>query len=371
MLCGFGAVCERSPSEPGQASCVCRKGPCAPVVAPVCGSDHSTYSNECELDRAQCNQQRRIKVVSKGPCGSKDPCAEVTCSFGSSCVPSPDGQAKCVCPSSCGGVPESPVCGSDGRDYRSPCHLHRHACDTQQDLFKKFDGPCDPCQGVPSEPGRVCRVNPRTRRAELLPRPEGCPPGAGPVCGDDGVTYESECAMARAGAIRGMDIQKVRSGQCQQQDRCQDECRFGAVCLNRRGAARCSCDRVSCDGAFRPLCGRDGRSYGSDCQRRRAECLRQAGIAVRHAGPCGERGGTAGGPRAVPRGRHTPNYPTAIRSSGDAAPHIFPQGFSSPCPVGRLVSRLPRWVCRSPNCPAGMLIPSSHRDFGPLIPQGC
>uniref|UniRef100_A0A8C3QRP7 Kazal-like domain-containing protein n=1 Tax=Cyanoderma ruficeps TaxID=181631 RepID=A0A8C3QRP7_9PASS len=44
-------------------------GPCPPVVAPVCGSDHSTYSNECELDRAQCNQQRRIKVVSKGPCG--------------------------------------------------------------------------------------------------------------------------------------------------------------------------------------------------------------------------------------------------------------------------------------------------------------
>ncbi|XP_072773349.1 agrin isoform X2 [Taeniopygia guttata] len=287
MLCGFGAVCERSPTEPGQASCVCRKGPCAPVVAPVCGSDHSTYSNECELDRAQCNQQRRIKVVSKGPCGSKDPCAEVTCSFGSSCVPSPDGQAaKCVCPSSCGGVAESPVCGSDGRDYRSLCHLQKHACDAQQDLAKQFNGPCDPCQGVPSEPGRVCRVNPRTRRAELLPRPEDCPPGSGPVCGDDGVTYESECAMGRAGAIRGIDIQKVRSGQCQQQDRCKDECRFNAVCLNRRGAARCSCERISCDGAFRPLCGSDGRTYGSDCQRRRAECLRQAGIAVRHRGPC-------------------------------------------------------------------------------------
>uniref|UniRef100_A0A674HQ10 Agrin n=1 Tax=Taeniopygia guttata TaxID=59729 RepID=A0A674HQ10_TAEGU len=287
MLCGFGAVCERSPTEPGQASCVCRKGPCAPVVAPVCGSDHSTYSNECELDRAQCNQQRRIKVVSKGPCGSKDPCAEVTCSFGSSCVPSPDGQAaKCVCPSSCGGVAESPVCGSDGRDYRSLCHLQKHACDAQQDLAKQFDGPCDPCQGVPSEPGRVCRVNPRTRRAELLPRPEDCPPGSGPVCGDDGVTYESECAMGRAGAIRGIDIQKVRSGQCQQQDRCKEECRFNAVCLNRRGAARCSCERISCDGAFRPLCGGDGRTYGSDCQRRRAECLRQAGIAVRHRGPC-------------------------------------------------------------------------------------
>ncbi|KAM7030447.1 LOW QUALITY PROTEIN: agrin [Acridotheres tristis] len=287
MLCGFGAVCERSPSEPGQAQCVCRKGPCAPVVAPVCGSDHSTYSNECELERAQCNLQRRIKVISKGPCGSKDPCAQVSCSFGSTCVPSPDGQgARCVCPSSCGGVPESPVCGSDGRDYRSLCHLHKHACDKQENVFKKFDGPCDPCRGVSVDQGRVCRVNPRTRRVELLPRPEGCPPSTEPVCGDDGVTYSSECVLGRSAALRGMDIQKVRSGQCQPQDQCQDECQFHAVCLNRRGAARCSCDRISCDGAFRPLCGQDGRSYGSDCERRRAECERQQPIGVRHSGPC-------------------------------------------------------------------------------------
>ncbi|NXO97466.1 AGRIN protein, partial [Certhia brachydactyla] len=287
MLCGFGAVCERSPSEPGQASCVCRKGPCAPVVAPVCGSDHSTYSNECELERAQCHQQRRIKVISKGPCGSKDPCAEVSCSFGSTCVPSPDGQAaKCVCPSSCGGVPESPVCGSDGRDYRSQCHLNKHACDKQENVFKKFDGPCDPCRAVPSQPGRVCRVNARSRRAELLPRPEGCPPGREPVCGDDGVTYDSECAMGRSGAIRGMDIQRVRSGQCQPQDQCKEECKFNAVCLNRRGALRCSCERISCDGAYRPLCGRDSRTYSNDCERRRAECQLQAPVPVKHSGPC-------------------------------------------------------------------------------------
>uniref|UniRef100_A0A8C3UFV7 Agrin n=1 Tax=Catharus ustulatus TaxID=91951 RepID=A0A8C3UFV7_CATUS len=287
MLCGFGAVCERSASEPGQAQCVCRKGPCAPVVAPVCGSDHSTYSNECELERAQCNLQRRIKVVSKGPCGSKDPCAEVSCSFGSTCVPSPDGQgARCVCPSSCGTVPESPVCGSDGRDYRSLCHLHKHACDKQENVFKKFDGPCDPCSAVPAEPGRLCRVNPRSRRPELLARPESCPPSAEPVCGDDGVTYGSECALARAAALRGMDLQRVRSGPCQPQDQCQDECRFHAVCLNRRGAARCSCERISCDGAFRPLCGHDGRTYGSECERQRAECLQQAPIGVRHSGPC-------------------------------------------------------------------------------------
>uniref|UniRef100_A0A8C3XF99 Agrin n=1 Tax=Cyanoderma ruficeps TaxID=181631 RepID=A0A8C3XF99_9PASS len=335
MLCGFGAVCERSPSAPGQAVCVCRKGPCPPVVAPVCGSDHSTYSNECELDRAQCNQQRRIKVVSKGPCGSKDPCAEVTCSFGSTCVPSADGQAaRCACPSSCGGVPESPVCGSDGRDYRSHCHLNRHACDKQENVSKKFDGPCDPCQGVPSDPGRVCRVNPRTRRAELLPRPEDCPPGGDTVCGDDGVTYGSECAMARAGALRGMDIQKVRSGQCQQQgeringligrggfccflgqmqggmqiqrgvfepprvrssflqlecpERC-GQCRFGAICEAESG--RCVCP-TECVPSAQPVCGSDGVTYGSECELHVRACTQQKNILVAAQGPCKSCGGS-------------------------------------------------------------------------------
>lgn len=69
MLCGFGAVCEPSIEDPGRASCVCKKNACPAVVAPVCGSDASTYSNECELQRAQCVLQRRIRLLRRGPCG--------------------------------------------------------------------------------------------------------------------------------------------------------------------------------------------------------------------------------------------------------------------------------------------------------------
>lgn len=69
MLCGFGAVCEPSVEHPGRASCVCKKNVCPAMVAPVCGSDASTYSNECELQRAQCSQQRRIRLLRQGPCG--------------------------------------------------------------------------------------------------------------------------------------------------------------------------------------------------------------------------------------------------------------------------------------------------------------
>uniref|UniRef100_F7CAL5 Agrin n=1 Tax=Ornithorhynchus anatinus TaxID=9258 RepID=F7CAL5_ORNAN len=289
MLCGFGAVCERSVAEPAQAACVCRKSPCAPVVAPVCGSDGSTYSNECELDRAQCTQQRRIKVISKGPCGSQDPCSSVSCSFGSSCVPAADGRsARCLCPASCDDVPTGTVCGSDGQDYPSHCRLSLHACTHHRNIFKKFDGPCDPCHGALNDLNRVCRVDPGTRHAAMLLRPESCPPRREPVCGDDGVTYASECAMGRTGALRGFEIRRVRKGPCQPQDQCSEPCAFNAVCLNRRGGARCSCDRIVCDGAFRPLCAHGGRTFDNLCELQRAECAQRIAIPVKHDGPCGK-----------------------------------------------------------------------------------
>ncbi|XP_010848538.1 PREDICTED: agrin [Bison bison bison] len=287
MLCGFGAVCEPSADEPGRASCVCKKSSCPSVVAPVCGSDASTYSNECELQRAQCSQQRRIRLLRRGPCGTRDPCSNVTCSFGSTCVPSADGlTATCLCPATCLGAPEGPVCGSDGSDYPSECQLLRHACAHQENIFKKFDGPCDPCQGSLSDLSRTCRVNPRTRRPEMLLRPESCPPRGTPVCGDDGVTYDNDCVMGRTGAAQGILLQKVRSGQCQPRDQCPEPCRFNAVCLSRRGRPRCSCDRVVCDGAYRPVCAHDGHTYDNDCWRQQAECQQQRSIPMKHQGPC-------------------------------------------------------------------------------------
>ncbi|ELV12779.1 Agrin [Tupaia chinensis] len=287
MLCGFGAVCEPSAEGPGRASCVCKKNACPNVVAPVCGSDASTYSNECELQRAQCSQQRRIRLLSRGPCGSRDPCSNVTCSFGSTCARSADGQsASCLCPATCREAPESTVCGSDGSDYPSECELLRHACARQENIFKKFDGPCDPCQSAITDMSRGCRVNPRTRRLEILLSPESCPSQKDPVCGDDGVTYENDCIMGRTGATRGLLLQKVRSGQCQPRDQCPEACRFNAVCLSRRGRPRCSCDRVTCDGAYRPVCAQDGHTYDNDCWRQQAECRQQRAIPAKHQGPC-------------------------------------------------------------------------------------
>uniref|UniRef100_A0A8C8JMW8 Agrin n=1 Tax=Oncorhynchus tshawytscha TaxID=74940 RepID=A0A8C8JMW8_ONCTS len=287
MLCGFGAVCERKAADPSKAECVCKKMVCPSVVAPVCGSDSSTYSNECELEKAQCNTQRRIKVLRKGPCALKDPCSEVICSYGSTCIQSSDGlSAKCMCPLSCEGKPEQVMCGSDGQDYRNECELHKQACHTKKNIRLQRQGSCNPCKGLENNLNVACRVEPRTHRPLNIPRPESCPAVNEPLCASDGQTYESECHMKRTGMQKGIELKKIHPGRCKKQEECREECKFNGVCQVERLGMRCSCEPIQCDGTYKPLCGKDGHTYINDCERRRAECQAKAHIPVKQQGPC-------------------------------------------------------------------------------------
>lgn len=89
------------------------------------------------------NKRDKQSLCVSPPAALKDPCTEVTCSYGSTCVKSSDGMsAKCMCPLSCEGKPLQAVCGSDGKDYRNECELHQHACKTQKNIRVQFQGPC-------------------------------------------------------------------------------------------------------------------------------------------------------------------------------------------------------------------------------------
>ncbi|XP_037334758.2 agrin isoform X4 [Pungitius pungitius] len=287
MLCGFGAVCEFDQADPAHAKCVCKRADCPSLVAPVCGSDSSTYSNECELEKAQCNTQRRIKVLRKGPCSLKDPCTEVACSYGSTCIQSSDGlSAKCMCPLGCEGKREQTVCGSDGEDYRNECLLHRHACKNQKNIRVQYLGPCDLCKENENNLNTMCRVRTLTRQTIVFRPPEMCPVANEPLCASDGQTYSSECAMDATGLQKGIKLRKIHAGPCKRLERCQEACPFNGVCVVEQQSARCSCEPIECDGTYKPVCGRDGRTYTNDCARRRAECLGRLLIAIKHPGPC-------------------------------------------------------------------------------------
>ncbi|TRZ02482.1 hypothetical protein DNTS_030304 [Danionella cerebrum] len=279
-LCGFGAVCERDPADPSKGDCVCKKIVCTSVVAPVCGSDSSTYSNECELEKAQCNTQRRIKVMRKGPCALKDPCSEVSCSFGSFCIQSSDGlSAKCMCPLSCENVPKHVVCGSDGLDYQSECELNMKACATQKNIRLHRQGHCDPCTDTASV---GCPLNPNGNSAP----PEPCPTDVEPICANDGNTYDSLCHMERSALQKNLKLKMVSSGSCKEKGGCPNACKFNGVCLLENGAFRCTCDAIQCEVGYKPLCGKDGKTYTNDCERKLEECRTQTDIPVKLQGPC-------------------------------------------------------------------------------------
>ncbi|XP_051515917.1 agrin-like isoform X3 [Myxocyprinus asiaticus] len=286
-LCGFGAVCERDPADPSKGECVCKKIVCTTVVAPVCGSDSSTYSNECELEKAQCNTQRRIKVMRKGPCALRDPCSEVTCSFGSTCIQSSDGlSAKCMCPLTCENVPKHVVCGSDGLDYQSECELNMKACATQKNICVHHQGRCDPCSYKDNSLNLACWVEPKTYKELTFTPPESCPPDRTPICASDGRTYKSECQMLRTAMQNNLELKKVSTGSCKVEGGCPSGCKFNAQCLLENGQFRCSCDPIQCDGTYKPLCGKDGKMYPNDCERKLQECRTKTDIPIKQQGPC-------------------------------------------------------------------------------------
>ena len=117
----------------------------------------------------------------------------------------------CRCNSVCSDI-FAPICASDGRTYPNECVLRVQACRSSP-LRLLYHGECvsSPCESLKCSFGE-CSVD-RYGVGECTCGPE-CPQVMVPVCGSDGVTYDSVCAMKRISCLEKRRVEMLYRGVC-------------------------------------------------------------------------------------------------------------------------------------------------------------
>ena len=108
----------------------------------MCGSDHVTYKNACDLERASCERQENLTLVSATSCDEARLCGD--CPYHGECVRDNEiGRYKCRCPECQDDDDDSgQICGSDGVQYKSECHLMEASCRLEKEITIKRNGAC-------------------------------------------------------------------------------------------------------------------------------------------------------------------------------------------------------------------------------------
>ncbi|XP_024935469.1 follistatin-A isoform X2 [Cephus cinctus] len=246
------------------------------------------------------------------PC--RESCAEVRCEEGKKCVVR-KGRPRCVCSPECkaprGG---GPVCGTDGRSYRSLCRLKKRACKKgSHELAVAYNGHCQSsCARVRCGQGRSCLLDQNlsphcVRCARRCPQASHQVAGVRPVCGADGNTYKSACHLRLAACRAGRAIPVAYKGHCKESADCTTiRCREGQTCLTEMGSGHPRC--VTCtyrcprkrernrehnrdrdrdrDPSTSLLCASNNITYPSWCHIVKDACVTGFVLETRHAGPC-------------------------------------------------------------------------------------
>ncbi|XP_059088020.1 agrin-like [Tigriopus californicus] len=235
---------------------------------PVCGTDHVTYRNSCELKEAACGKQQNITMILAQQCEEASLCGPDPCPFNGVCARNYEGRFECQC-QEC--YPENqedfePVCGSDNVQYASECDLRKTSCQHREEITVKKYGKCETCKDKRCGPYEECIEDTNGNPKCVCQKCSNDP--AEEVCGSDGITYFSLCHLQRASCTQGQDIYAEHYGAC---DPCNEvTCKFGSYCSE----GQCICRR-ECPDSYEPICASNGKTYFNYCFLEKDNCARQ------------------------------------------------------------------------------------------------
>nr|CAH8875568.1 unnamed protein product [Trichobilharzia regenti] len=327
----------------GNNQYACPTRTCPNDLNPACDSDGVMYANDCLLKKYSCRKFGNLRPATSYICDSKfqrstqskiELCGSANlCLYGGICYDPLTYYASsttritpkrimskfsnCICDGiNCLNEWPDPVCADDGETYTNQCFLKRAICETQKMKRILYRGNCasNPCLHHKCRwQGETCQVDINGEAKCTCPEP--CPQVVSPVCGSDGITYDSTCHLERTACQKMREIHVLYSGECSQVKDCMllnQPCQGYEICsriknpmvygtTNQRLDAseygltksfedtipQCICPSCPENGLGGQVCGSDGQTYRSECHLRSSACQRHStDLTVKSRGKC-------------------------------------------------------------------------------------
>ncbi|CAF4806849.1 unnamed protein product [Rotaria sp. Silwood1] len=240
---------------------------------PLCASNLQEYSNECEMNKYACQSNIHLTKLYDGPCDvseqhqQSEACKALICFNGKTCMIE-DGIGVCRCLFNCS-LEENKICGSNGIFYRNLCEMERDRCIKEENITPIDSSYCMPLCDTLQCPHGQCKqqyngqVECECQLCSAIYSYQDI------ICGNNGITYSSQCHLEYDACTGRKDIKPIHMGQC---NNCHNvTCPFNGQCRSEQGNYTCVCpSRDTCppvqNDDFYSICASNQQLFSSQCE---------------------------------------------------------------------------------------------------------